>query len=568
MTYVLRLVLFSIILVLMGCATSQISSYKYKLTKPDIGPMIGKTTSSGFRVWIKAHERDNQVYIRYRKMGGAGEFSDPDQIKISADYENVGVVDVLPEGAQPSDSYEYQVGYLKYPEVKKDCPSLSSECIDWKDAASGTVRLFPAAGASAATRFIFGSCRDFGIFSAMGENTFARIRELLAYEEKLMEDAKTDFIIQAGDQVYIDGNPLARLTENRYRATYKRSFAKKNFTSVMSKLPTYMMLDDHEITNDWSMGQFKYDKLGKDKLMAGQKFYEAYQASLNLGNNAAEALKPATYGDTCHKKYWYDFNHGQNRFFVLDTRSGNSITKDQKSGKDKSEPVVLGESQELAFKKWLCEGAKSSGVGEEKCISTDRADDNVVKFIVSPLPVFPDTLNPPDFVGAIDGDPDDKWGGAVEQRKRILDFIRLSKIKRVVFLSGDVHTSFIAELTHEQDKDFRIYNVVSSPFNWSTSFGVGLQKANFDFDFLPRELNRPPLSKWDNAYSNAIGKRRPCGENKGFYCVRRFAASQPKPDLIHTENNFSRITVIDGEVEVEFFKGRNGDLLEKTTLQF
>jgi len=38
--------------------------------------------------------------------------------------------------------------------------------------------------------------------------------------------------------------------------------------------------------------------------------------------------------------------------------------------------------------------------------------------------------------------------------------------------------------------------------------------------------------------------------------------------LIHTENNFSRITVIDGEVEVEFFKGRNGDLLEKTTLQF
>lgn len=56
-----------------------------------------------------------------------------------------------------------------------------------------------------------------------------------------------------------------------------------------------------------------------------------------------------------------------------------------------------------------------------------------VKFVVSSVPFFPDYRKP----------NEDKWSGFPSRRLQILDFIRARKIKRVVFLSGDIHPTLL-----------------------------------------------------------------------------------------------------------------------------
>lgn len=79
-----------------------------------------------------------------------------------------------------------------------------------------------------------------------------------------------------------------------------------------------------------------------------------------------------------------------------------------------------------------------------------------VKMVVTSVPFFPD----------LKSDSDDKWGGFVKERTEILDFILSRKIRKTVFLSGDVHCSFSAELSSPDDPQFKVISIVSSSFFW------------------------------------------------------------------------------------------------------
>ena len=54
-----------------------------------------------------------------------------------------------------------------------------------------------------------------------------------------------------------------------------------------------------------------------------------------------------------------------------------------------------------------------------------------------------------------------------EQRSKLLEFIQLKKVRRVVFLSGDVHASTSAELVSPEAPEFKIISIISSAFFWS-----------------------------------------------------------------------------------------------------
>ena len=60
---------------------------------------------------------------------------------------------------------------------------------------------------------------------------------------------------------------------------------------------------------------------------------------------------------------------------------------------------------------------------------------------------------------------DDAWKAFPEQRLRLLETIRTRRIKNVVFISGDVHGSLTARLTHSEDPDFEVHTIVSSPLS-------------------------------------------------------------------------------------------------------
>jgi alkaline phosphatase D len=133
--------------------------------------------------------------------------------------------------------------------------------------------------------------------------------------------------------------------------------------------------------------------------------------------------------------YYYDFRVGPARFFILDTRTERSYRA--------APPEIISQEQMEAFKAWLV------------------ADRQGLKFVGSPVPLFPDVK----LAGLMEGERHDKWAGFLLQRQRLLDFMRDEGVRRVVFLSGDVHVSFWSELRSTQRPDFQVLSLISSSFN-------------------------------------------------------------------------------------------------------
>jgi alkaline phosphatase D len=116
-------------------------------------------------------------------------------------------------------------------------------------------------------------------------------------------------------------------------------------------------------------------------------------------------------------RFWYTFRDGCCDFFVTDRRTERYLSQNQE------EREIIGEEQMKALKSWLNDGSGR------------------VKFMASSVPVFPETKL----------SNEDKWGGFPTQQSELLDFIWQHQIPRVVMLSGDVHSSFTAELIKKSD---------------------------------------------------------------------------------------------------------------------
>ena len=100
--------------------------------------------------------------------------------------------------------------------------------------------------------------------------------------------------------------------------------------------------------------------------------------------------------------------------------------------------TMIDDVQMNALKGWLADNSKR------------------VKFVATSVPFFPD----------LRGSGKDRWDSFARQRNEILEHIRTKGIRKVAFLSGDVHSSMSAELHHAQDPNFKVISIVSSPFYW------------------------------------------------------------------------------------------------------
>lgn len=555
--------LYIMFIVLVGCGTTPDFS---PLSEPDqkviqtltIGPMIGNITDKSIRLWGRG-TKDAIGVVQIREQGEKKWLPAVDfEFDSSLDYTGTIELPSLNNNLKikADTAYEYRMGYI-HKSYKGKVKKLAWD----KSINPATLHTFPKTGSAKKTRFILGSCRDQTVWSSKGEDTFSHIDKLLEHEKT--NGLSSQFILQMGDQVYVDLDGIAFLSKghtdiNRLWKTYRKSFSWPNFRSVMSKLPSYMILDDHEIQNDWTKGRYdnnedpEDEKYDKKTLEIGMTAYLAYQGSLNLNKeDKKQEYKKEKYEN------WYQFSHAKADFFVLDTRSENTMHVALSEINDKKDPKIISDKQMYKLKEWLKPSIKNN--------ARDK-DNEHIKFIVSPVPLFPDVKH----VNSI-GAPLDKWAAGVWQRHELLEFIRKNKIKKVVFLSGDVHASSIAELTHTNDRTFKIYNVMASSFNWSTSAGLGLQEENFDF-FKKKKVSlkacaRGKYPKHENFETCSEAGKHSQNPSKN-YKVRRYSNS-PKTPLIHKKNNFSRITTHGTDsVTVEFFSGHNGKLLESTEIRF
>lgn len=394
------------------------------MQKPTVGPIMGHTTTNQTRIFIRGEFHNNAAVfagIRYRptdsKQWHTGGF-----IKLDARRDMSGVL-VLDNLSADTD-YEYQTGWFSPMSPAHTTESVAELPLQWP---RETYRLRTRSDQALQPRaYILGSCRylrltaGIPVLPQLGDRIFASISQLIEGAQP-----PVSAIMMSGDQIYADDlNLIAPDREyNEITAKYRAAFSQPNIQRLMSGTSTYMILDDHEIEDNWPSHADPADETLFRNAMAA---YEIYQAS------HSPACSLTTNGQVEHsslKHYWYQFSDGDIEWFVTDSRTRRHLSSDNRR--------VLDEEQEQALCKWLIE-------------STAR-----VKFVVTSVMFYPDRR--------MNGE--DAWMGFPQQRLRLLETIRRHRIRNVVFISGDVHGSLTSRLTHSEDPEFEIHTIVSSPLH-------------------------------------------------------------------------------------------------------
>lgn len=390
--------------------------------KPTIGPIIGHVTTNHARIFIRGDRQNNTpvfAAIRYR-VADSQEWSTGTFAKLSELRDLTEVL--LLEHLSPDTEYEYQAGWFSPMSPVHTVDSVAELPLQWpkliyRFRTRSSKALQPRA-------YIVGSCRYLrmtaGIASLpqLGDRIFASINQLIEGAQPAISAT-----LMTGDQIYVDDLNLIA-PDREYKdilSKYRAAFSQPNIQRLMSGTSTYMILDDHEIEDNWPANAGKSDG---DLYRNAMAAYELYQAS----HSPVHPL--ATNGQidrSTLEHYWYQFSDGDIEWFVTDSRTRRNLSADDRR--------ILDAAQEQALLKWLINSPAR------------------VKFVVTSVMFYPDRK--------LHGD--DAWKAFPEQRLRLLETIRTRRIKNVVFISGDVHGSLTARLSHSEDPDFEVHTIVSSP---------------------------------------------------------------------------------------------------------
>lgn len=391
------------------------------MLKPTVGPIIGHTTINQARIFLRGErQKDALVFagIRYRRIGderwNKGIYT---QLTASRDMSDVIVLHDLYADTE----YEYQAGWFSPMNPVHTVETIQELPLQWP---RDIYRLRTQSSKPTTPRaYIVGSCRYLNMIAGvpwaphLGDRIFASINYLAQHATPPI-----NAILMTGDQVYVDDlNFIAPDREHQeILAKYRTAFSQPHIAKLMSGTTTYMILDDHEIEDNWPANKSKNDDhLYRNAMSA----YEAYQAS----HSPAHELNIKGQLNWKFKHYWYQFTHSDIEWFVTDSRTRRNLVADDRR--------ILDTEQEQALCEWL--------------ISSPAR----VKFVVTSVMFYPDRKRP----------TGDAWEAFPEQRLRLLETIRVHKIKNVIFVSGDVHGSLTSRLTHSEDPEFEVHTIVSSP---------------------------------------------------------------------------------------------------------
>jgi alkaline phosphatase D len=389
--------------------------------KPTVGPIIGHTTTHHARIFLRGNTQDSDTVfagIRYRRAGDErwtkGVFA---KLSLLRDMSDVIALNNLGEDTE----YEYQAGWFSPMNPVHTVETVQELPLQWpREIYQFRTRSSQHAQPRA---YIVGSCRYLrmtaGIASAphLGDRIFASITQLAEHANPPISAT-----LMTGDQIYVDD--MNRIAPDReYKeilSKYRAAFSQPNISKLMSGTSTYMILDDHEIEDNWPANKSGNDDyLYKNAIAA----YELYQAS----HSPAHELLANGQISRKLEKYWYQFAEGDIEWFVTDSRTRRNL-----SAQDRR---ILDEEQEQALLEWLIHSPAR------------------VKFVVTSVMFYPDRK--------LHGD--DAWKAFPEQRLRLLETIRTHRIQNVIVVSGDVHGSLTSRLTHSEDPDFEVHTIVSSP---------------------------------------------------------------------------------------------------------
>lgn len=321
--------------------------------------------------------------------------------------------------------------------VKADVTGLDPDTwyfyrFSWQGAVSpvGRTRTAPAVG-SAVTQLRFGvvSCSDWQA------GHFAAYRHLA-------ERGDLDLVIHLGDYLYEyearsdaprrHDPPVEMTTLTHYRRRHAQYKTDPSLRALHAAAPFAVTWDDHESANDaWSGGAENHTEPDEGawahrRAMSQQAYAEWMPVRYEPGGKLYRRL---TFGSLAELS-------------MLDLRSYRSeqVAHPFDSGIHDEERTITGKEQ----LDWLTSG-----------LSTARTQWKLVGNSVMISPVqFPSTLNTREFdaltevIGPIEGVPYnvDQWDGYTADRTEVLRTLRDHGVSGTVFLTGDIHSGWAAEL--------------------------------------------------------------------------------------------------------------------------
>ena len=385
-------------------------------------------------------------------------------------------------------------------------------------------------------KFAIGSCQfPAGIFDKKIANaSYARL-------DKEIDKDNLDFLILTGDQVYVDASaglfdPATK--SDRYDLPYRKFFNQPHVKNVFKKLPVHMMLDDHEINNNWepksdshtnidsvdlseisNIKEFKEvleskyykdgiqsyigfqrpDLLFKQKdILSPLKYLPSHE---NILANVPDAILKdncsgeeidlyakaiSAYSKRVHKpefeKLWYGFSENSIPIFMLDSRTQRTV--------------------------------RSESSTKESCILSDQQFDDLIawmdnKPLKPKLIVSPSVILPRDTIVANAGYDSptvlrsDSWSGYPFSVRKLLSTIVEHEVRNVVFLAGDKHISCVSKIkiyekntgNDDMPEPIIIHSIVSSgmyaPFTFANTKIEDLAIVDdFDFKFISKGKER------------------------------------------------------------------------------
>lgn len=365
--------------------------------------ILGHTTDTSAKIWVRASARWPVAFLQLINPANNKKL-----VEISIPTQEPEFFTAIHEfsGLAADTNYKVKVAFGKTAQDPADARIREAYT-------EGRFRTFPKVSKQPFT-FLLGSCNlhSLGILERPDQSWISISR--------IAAKTQANFMIHAGDQIYADIPLKPKASLEHYRDKYLDAWddcvpAKR----VLTELPHYMVLDDHEIVNNYENGS---GELGSTLPRIALKVYWEFQHSHN----------PVTLG--APDQYYYSFSCGAAQFFVLDTRTSRISSLRQ----------MIDDKQLRNLLAWMTQHKNS------------------IKFIVTSVP----------FVGAVKNPKQDKWCDPIfkTQRELILRHILKNGIDNVIFLTGDMHTSYCAdmEITDGSGNKIVIHELMSSPINQFT----------------------------------------------------------------------------------------------------
>ncbi|MEM7441885.1 MAG: alkaline phosphatase D family protein [Pseudomonadota bacterium] len=452
-----------------------------------LGPIVGHTTATSARIWIRADpdtDSNRDLDSRTRTVGVLAVLKEDGRalrskpcyyFRLRREFDRSGTINlgVDPGTAdlKPDTQYVLRAGTLLL-----DDPIDDDEGADWDylqsrlppprawlddlnrlpaDKAEASFSTFPEDTADRLD-FLLGSCRYPGLMWKIrhSDRIFEPMAKMGADED---DPSPPRFTLMVGDQIYADmfhrSIPLGRAdTYDEFRERYLTAFGSRHIRSLMRQMPTYMILDDHEIEDNWTQ-----DRLRRNA--SHQLFTIAIDAYLSYQWSHG----PRNFG----KRLYYTFDVGDYPFFVLDTRTQRYLEGEDGDLSDNhmlGRPTLPGSppGQLQRLLNWLQAQQKHRG--------------NVPKFIVTSSVFVPSSMSARFEKSDREKEKGDSWPGFPNTKNAILRCLVDHGIQNVVFLSGDIHCANVAKATIDvpaQSAPKIFHTVTSSAFYWPFPFADG-----------------------------------------------------------------------------------------------